>query len=107
MTLGPSLMTVKGFAATDTLRTFLRAQELCTEVGRGVRVSLPVWSVDRVCVRGDIRKALISQNEAFRQAERGRDAALARAEGALRRWGSVLRFIGDFTGSREHPGAVA
>src|SRR5262249_6034552 len=33
MTLGPCLMTVKGFAATETLRTHLRAEALCEQLG--------------------------------------------------------------------------
>ncbi len=33
MTLGPCLMTVRGFAATDTLRAHLRARQLCEQVG--------------------------------------------------------------------------
>jgi predicted ATPase len=101
MTLGPSLMTVKGFAATDTLRTFLRAQELCTEVGDGVQLFRVLFGLSIVSVvRAEYAKARHFAEQSLQQAERGGDAALlVQAHWAL---GLSLQFIGDFTGSREH-----
>ena len=101
MTLGPSLMTVKGFAATDTLRTFLRAQELCEQVGDGVQLFRVLFGLSIVSVvRAEYAKARHFAEQSLQQAERAADAALlVQAHWAL---GLSLQFIGDFTGSREH-----
>jgi predicted ATPase len=101
MTLGPSLMTVKGFAATDTLRTFLRAQELCEQVGDGVQLFRVLFGLSIVSVvRADYAKAHHFAEQSLQQAERAGEAALlVQAHWAL---GLSLQFIGDFTGSREH-----
>jgi len=100
MTLGPSLMTVKGFAATDTLQTFLRAQELCTEVGDGVQLFRVLFGLSIVSVvRAEYAKARHFAEQSLQQAERGGDGALlVQAHWTL---GLSLQFIGDFTGSRE------
>jgi predicted ATPase len=101
MTLGPSLMTIKGFAATDTLRTFLRAQELCEQVGDGVQQFRVLFGLSIVSVvRAEYEKARYFADQSLQQAERAADGALlVQAHWAL---GLSLQFIGDFTGSREH-----
>jgi tetratricopeptide (TPR) repeat protein len=99
MTLGPSLMTVKGFAATDTLRTFLRAQELCEQLGDGVQQFRVLFGLSIVSVvRAEYEKARQFADQSLQQAERADDdALLVQAHWAL---GLSLQFIGDFTGSR-------
>ena len=101
MTLGPSLMTVKGFAATDTLRTFLRARELCEQLGDDLQLFRVLFGLSIVSVvRAEYAKACRFAEQSLRQAERANDAALlVQAHWVL---GLGLQFIGDFAGSREH-----
>jgi adenylate cyclase len=101
MTLGPSLMTVKGFAATDTLRTFLRARELCEQLGDDLQLFRVLFGLSIVSVvRAEYAKACRFAEQSLRQAERANDAALlVQAHWVL---GLSLQFIGDFTSSREH-----
>ena len=77
MTLGPSLMTIKGFAATDTVRTFLRAQELCEQVGDGVQQFRVLFGLSIVSVvRAEYEKARYFADQSLQQAERAADGAL-------------------------------
>jgi predicted ATPase len=101
MTLGPSLMTVKGFAATDTLRTFLRARELCEQLGDDLQLFRVLFGLSIVSVvRAEYAKACRFAEQSLRQAERADDAALlVQAHWVL---GLGLQFIGDFAASREH-----
>jgi predicted ATPase len=101
MTLGPSLMTVKGFAATETLRTFLRARELCEQLGDDAQLFRVLFGLAIVSVvRAEYVKARQFAEQCLRLAERDDDAALlVQAHWAV---GLSLQFIGDLTGSREH-----
>jgi predicted ATPase len=101
MTLGFCLMTVKGFAATDTLRTFLRAEELCQQLGDPTQLFRVLFGLSIVSVvRAEYAKARRFAEECLRDAERTNDGAqLVQANWAL---GLTLQLMGDFTGSRAH-----
>jgi predicted ATPase len=101
MTLGPSLMTVKGFAATDTLKTYLRARDLCDQLGDVAQLFRVLFGLSIVSVvRAEYGTARRVAEECLRQAKSTGDAALlVQAHWAL---GLSLQFIGDLTGAREH-----
>ncbi len=101
MTLGPSLMTVKGFAATDTLRTFLRAEELCEQLGDEAQRFRVLFGLAIVSVvRAEYAKARHFAEQCLRQAERADEGAqLVQAHWVL---GLSLQFMGDLTRAREH-----
>jgi predicted ATPase len=101
ITLGPSLMTVKGFAANDTLQTYLRAQALCEQVRDEAQLFRVLFGLSIVSVvRAEYGKARHFAEQCLRLAERADDAALR----VQAHWlvGLSVQFIGDLTGSREH-----
>ena len=101
MTLGFCLMTVKGFSATDTLRTFLRAEELCEQLGDDVQLFRVLFGLSIVSVvRAEYGKARRFAEQCLSHAERHEDRAqLVQAHWAL---GLSLQLMGDLTGSRMH-----
>jgi predicted ATPase len=101
MTLGPCLMTVKGFAATDTLRTHARARELCERLGDEASLFRVLFGLAIVSVvRAEYGKALEYANECLQQGERAADAAqLVQAHWLV---GLSLQYIGDLQGARDH-----
>ena len=101
MTLGPSLMTVKGFAATETLRTFARPRPV--RAGGGRRAAVPGACLDcrsSPCV-ARVREGAPVAEQCLQPAERADEAALL-VTGALGSSALSLQFIGDLPGSREH-----
>jgi predicted ATPase len=101
ITLGPSLMTVKGFAAADTLQTFLRARDLCERLGDEAQLFRVVFGLAIVLVvRGEYEKAGHFAQQCLRLAERSEDAALlVQAHWVL---GLTIQFLGQLVGAREH-----
>jgi predicted ATPase len=101
MTLGPSLMTVRGFAATETLQTFLRAEALCERLADDAQMFRVLFGLAIVSVvRAEYGKARRFAERCLDQAERAGDAALlVQAHWVL---GLGLQFIGDFETSRRH-----
>ena len=101
MTLGPSLMTVKGFAATDTLKTHLRARDLCEQVGDEAMLFRVLFGLAIVSVvRAEYAKAREFAERCLQQAERADEGALqVQAHWVL---GLTLQFIGELGRSREH-----
>ncbi len=100
-TLGPSLMTVKGFAATDTLQTYLRARTLCEQLHDAAQLFRVLFGLSIVSVvRAEYGKAREFAEQCLRQAERSDDSALlVQAHWAV---GLSLQFIGRLTDAREH-----
>jgi len=101
MTLGPSLMTVRGFAASETLQTFLRAESLCTRLADEAQMFRVLFGLAIVSVvRAEYGKARGFAERCLDQAERAGDAALlVQAHWVL---GLSLQFIGDLESSRRH-----
>jgi predicted ATPase len=101
MTLGFCLMTVKGFAATDTLRTFLRAEELCRELGDETQLFRVLFGLSIVSVvRAEYVKGRKFADACLQHARQHDDGLqLVQAHWVL---GLNLQLTGDFAGSREH-----
>ena len=101
MTLGPSLMTVKGFAATDALRAHLRARELCERLGDEGQLFRVLFGLAIVSVvRAEYEKARSYADECLRHGERSGDTAqLLQAHWLL---GLSLQFMGELRDSRDH-----
>ena len=100
MTLGPSLMTVKGFGHRNAADLPARA-ELCEQAGDDEQLFRVLFGLSIVSVvRAEYAKAQQFAEQCLRLAERGGEAALlVQAHWVL---GLSLQFIGDFTGAREH-----
>jgi len=100
-TLGPSLMIVKGFAATDTMQTFLRARTLCEQLHDDAQLFRVLFGLSIVSVvRAEYGKASAFAEQCLRQAERADDPALLlQAHWAV---GLSLQYIGRFADAREH-----
>jgi predicted ATPase len=101
MTLGFCLMTVKGFSATDTLRTFLRAKELCEQVGDDVQLFRVLFGLSIVSiVRAEYTKGRRFAEQCLHHAQQHDDRAqLVQAHWAL---GLSLQLMGDLTESGAH-----
>jgi len=101
VTLGPSLMTVRGFAATETLQTFLRAEPLCAQTGDAAQLFRVLFGLAIVSVvRAEYAKARSFSKRCLELGERTGDAALlVQAHWVL---GLSLQFIGDLVTARYH-----
>jgi predicted ATPase len=101
MTLGPSLMTVKGFGATETVRAHLRAKDLCEQLGDAELLGRVLFGLAIVSVvRADYAQAQQFAEECLRLAERaGEGAQIVQAHWVL---GLSVQFVGDFTSARGH-----
>jgi predicted ATPase len=96
-------MTVKGFAATDTLQTFLKAHELCERLGDDAQLFRVLFGLAIVLlVRGEYEKGRQFAEDCLRLAERREDTAMmVQAHWAL---GLSLKYLGEFTSAHEHFG---
>ncbi|MEK6322702.1 MAG: protein kinase [Acidobacteriota bacterium] len=100
-TMGSSLMTAKGFAATETLNSFLRARELCEQLGDNTQLFRVLFGLSIILVvRGEYEKGRHFAQECLRLAETTGDAAMmVQAHWSL---GLCFQYLGEFTSSREH-----
>ena len=101
MTLGPSLMTVKGFAATDTVRAHVRARDLSEQLGDTAMLFRVLFGLAIIyVVRAEYGKAREFAEQCLQQAERANDgASLVQAHWVL---GLSLQFVGELGRSCEH-----
>ncbi len=101
ITMGPSLMTAKGFAATETLQTYLRARELCEQLGDDAQLFRVLFGLSIVSVvRAEYEKARHFAEQCLQLAERAKDAALlVQAHWVL---ALSIQFLGEFVLAREH-----
>lgn len=99
--MGSSLMTAKGFAATETLNSFLRARELCEQLGDNTQLFRVLFGLSIILVvRGEYEKGRHFAKECLRLAETTGDAAMmVQAHWSL---GLCFQYLGEFTSSREH-----
>ena len=100
-TLGSSLMTAKGFAATETLNSFLRARELSVQLGDNTQLFRVLFGLSIILVvRGEYEKGRDFAKECLRLAETAGDAAMmVQANWAL---GLCFQYLGEFTSARGH-----
>ncbi|NOT55886.1 MAG: AAA family ATPase, partial [Deltaproteobacteria bacterium] len=99
--LGPVLMSTKGYAASETGAAYLRAVELCQQLGETTPrfpVLYGVWAFQ--VVRAEYQTALTLREELLHIAEQAHDPALlVEAHWAL---GCVLFFMGELEAARRH-----
>jgi len=101
MTLGPVLVSTKGFASTEVEKVYMRARKLCSEQEESPQ-SIPVlwglWSFYEV--KGQLLMALELAEQILRLAEQSNEEAfLLEAHYAL---GDTLFWVGDFERSLHH-----
>jgi len=95
MTLGPSLMTTRGFAAAQTLKTHLRARELAQQLGDNVQLFRVLFGLTIVSVvRAEYDRARDFAEQCLRLAEsEENDGMQVQAHWAL---GLALQHVGEF-----------
>jgi predicted ATPase len=100
-TLGPALISLKGYGAPEVEHTYARAYALCHQEGRprqllGVLHGLQAFYL----VRGEVRKARDLAEQAFQVAQSvATPTARMAAHGAL---GMSLHHVGELMAAREH-----
>jgi predicted ATPase len=100
-TLGPALMAIKGFAATEVEHAYTRAWELCQQVGETPELFPVVLGLRRwYFVRAEMAKARQLGAQLLALAERTQDAAqLLEAHRAV---GTTLFFLGELAPALAH-----
>jgi serine/threonine protein kinase/predicted ATPase len=101
LTLGQSLMTTQGFAATETLQTYLRAHELCQQLNDDKQLFRVQFGLSIVyVVRAEYDKARHFAEQSLAVAERLADAAML----VQAHWVLALsqQYLGEFIAAREH-----
>ncbi len=101
MTLGPTLMAIKGWTSPDVERVYVRAQELCQQIGETPQLLPVLIGLRRFSqVRGDLRTARQYGQQLLALAERQHDTAwLLEGHRAL---GDTLFWMGEFAPARTH-----
>jgi tetratricopeptide (TPR) repeat protein len=101
ITLGPVLVSTKGFASAEVEKVYTRARKLCSEqeeTSQSIPVLWGLWSFYEV--KGELGMALELAEQMLRLAERSKDEAfLLEAHYAL---GDTLFWVGDFERSLHH-----
>lgn len=101
ITLGPVLVSTKGFASAEVEKVYMRARKLCSEqeeTPESIPVLWGLWSFYEV--KGQLGMALELAEQMLRLAEKSKDEALLlEAHYAL---GDTLFWVGDFERSLHH-----
>jgi predicted ATPase/tRNA A-37 threonylcarbamoyl transferase component Bud32 len=101
LTMGQSLMTVQGYAASDTLQTYLRAHELCQQLGDDKQLFRVQFGLSIVyVVRAEYDKARHFAEQCLEVAERIADSSLL----VQAHWGLALslQYLGEFLTALKH-----
>jgi class 3 adenylate cyclase/predicted ATPase len=101
ISLGPALITIKGWTVPEVERAYTRAQELCQQVGETAQLFPALWGLWVFYhVRGEHQTARELGEQLLNLAQRVQNPALlVEAHGAL---GYTLYCLGEFVSSREH-----
>jgi TOMM system kinase/cyclase fusion protein len=101
ITLGPALMTTKGFAASEVERAYARARELCQQVGETPEIFPVLWGLWAFyLVRAELQTALELGEQLLTLAQRQHAPAfLLEASYAL---GDTLFNLGEIVLAEEH-----
>jgi predicted ATPase/DNA-binding winged helix-turn-helix (wHTH) protein len=99
--IGPALIAVKGWAASETERAYTRARELCDQLGDSPELFPALFGMYAMyLVRGEARSANALAEQLMRQVDNAKDSALMLyARIAL---GVTSYFMGEFTSALEH-----
>ncbi len=101
ITLGPVLVSTKGFANPEVERTYKRARQLCAEQGQSPHLFPVLWGLWNFYeVKGQVDTALQLAQQMLELAEESKETALLlEANYAL---GDTLFWAGDFERSLQH-----
>jgi predicted ATPase len=100
-TLGPVLMSVKGFASLDTEQAYARARELCQQVGETSQLFPVLHGMFRFhMVRGELQTTRELAEQLFSLAQRAQDPALLLE--AHRMLGQTMFWLGEIAPARVH-----
>jgi DNA-binding winged helix-turn-helix (wHTH) protein/tetratricopeptide (TPR) repeat protein len=101
ISLGPLLMSTRGFASSEVGRTYSRARTLCHEVGERSLLIRTTWGLTlHHIVRGRPRKAHESAQELHRLIDEAGDPSLLPL--AHLTLGQALYYLGELSLAREH-----
>jgi predicted ATPase/class 3 adenylate cyclase len=101
ITLGPTLMAIKGYAAPEVERTYARARELCRQIEEIPQLFRALWGLRRFYfMQGTLQTARELGEQLLTLAQKTQNSAfLLEAHEAL---GATLMFQGDFVSARVH-----
>ena len=101
ITLGPALVSTKGFANPEVERAYTRARQLAKELGQSPHLFPALWGLWNFYeVKGEVGTAVQLAQQMLELAEESRDTALLlEAHYAL---GDTLFWSGDFESSLQH-----
>jgi predicted ATPase len=101
ITLGPALMSTKGFTAPEVERTYMRAHELCQQVEEAPQLLPTLWGLWRFYAqRGELQTALELGKQILTLAQRVRDPALLlQGHHAV---GPTLFYMGELASAHAH-----
>jgi class 3 adenylate cyclase/predicted ATPase len=101
LAVGPALIAVKGFAASEVERAYTRARELCERLGDSPELFPALLGLWIPCLaRGELRRAYELAEQLLRLARGTDDPALPLY--ARRALAATAYFMGEFLRAREH-----
>ena len=101
ITLGPVLVSTKGFANPEVEQTYMRARKLCAEQGQSPHLFPVLWGLWNFYeVKGQVDTALQLAQQMLELAEESKDTALLLE--ANYAFGDTLFWAGDFERSLQH-----
>jgi predicted ATPase len=99
--LGPALIATKGWAAPEVEKAYIRAQDLCQQVGETAQLFPVLWGLwVFYYVREEFRKAYELGERLLTLAQRAQDSALLLE--AHMTLGVILHPLGEFISARTH-----
>jgi len=99
--LGPSLISTRGFGATEVAQNYTRARVLCEQLGETPQIFPVLWGLARMHdVRGELKVGRELGGQLFTIAQRGQDPALL-LEAHHTLW-ATLTNLGELTSARTH-----
>ena len=99
--LGPALSSAKGWKAPEVEQTYIRARELCQQLGESPQLFPVLWRLSKLYnFRGEIQAARELGEQLFTLARREQDPALL-LEAHHTLWGYSLS-LGELASAREH-----
>jgi predicted ATPase len=99
--LGPSLISTRGFGATEVAQNYTRARVLCEQLGETPQIFPVLWGLARMHdVRGELKVGRELGEQLFSIAQRGQDPALL-LEAHHTLW-ATLTNLGELTTARTH-----
>ncbi|MFB3086737.1 MAG: AAA family ATPase [Acidiferrobacterales bacterium] len=101
LTLGPALMAIKGYAVPEVAQLYVRAQELCRQVGTASQLFAATWGLWLHSQQsGQLEKARGLAKEVLTVAERQNDSAL-RLQAHHAAWATFYR-LAEFSACGQH-----